>query len=76
MQAHGVQVLLVDDAETMAAMRLVWERLKILIEPSCATVLAAVLRHRERFAGQRVGLVLSGGNVDLDDIRFNTAATT
>lgn len=74
MHAHGVQVLLVDDAETMAAMRLVWERLKIMIEPSCATVLAAVLRHRELFAGQRVGLVLSGGNVDLDEIRFSAGA--
>lgn len=72
MRAHNVQVLLVDDAETMAAMRLVWERLKILIEPSCATVLAAVLRHRELFAGRRIGLVLSGGNVDLDEIRFST----
>jgi threonine dehydratase len=66
LQAHGVDVLLVSDAHTLAAMRLVWERLKILIEPSCATVLAAVLHHRERFAGRRVGLILSGGNVDLD----------
>jgi threonine dehydratase len=56
----------VSDAQTLAAMRLVWERMKILIEPSCATVLAAVLRNRERFAGQRIGLILSGGNVDLD----------
>ena len=71
LRAHGVQVLLVDDAETMAAMRLVWERLKILIEPSCATVLAAVLRHRDLFAGKRVGLVLSGGNVDLDEFHFS-----
>jgi threonine dehydratase len=59
-------VLLVDDAETVAAMRLVWERLKVIIEPSCAVPLAAVLKHRERFAGQRVGIILSGGNVDLD----------
>jgi threonine dehydratase len=66
LRAHHVEVLLVSDAETLAAMRLVWERMKILIEPSCATVLAAVLRNRGRFAGQRVGLVLSGGNVDLD----------
>ena len=66
LRAHGVEVLLVSDAETLAAMRLVWERMKILIEPSCATVLAAVLRNRERFAGQRIGLILSGGNVDLD----------
>ena len=74
LRAHGVQVLLVEDDETMAAMRLVWERLKILIEPSCATVLAAVLRHRDLFAGQRVGLVLSGGNVDLDQTRFRSGA--
>ena len=74
LRAHGVQVLLVEDDETMAAMRLVWERLKILIEPSCATVLAAVLRHRDLFAGQRVGLVLSGGNVDLDQTRFSAGA--
>ena len=51
LQAHAVEVLLVSDADTLAAMRLVWERLKILVEPSCATVLAAVLRHREQFAG-------------------------
>ena len=66
LRRHGVEVLTVDDADTIAAMRLVWERLKILVEPSSATVLAAVLGHRERFAGRRVGLVLSGGNVDLD----------
>ena len=66
LRAHRVEVLLVSDAETLAAMRLAWERLKVVIEPSSATVLAAVLRNRERFAGQRIGLILSGGNVDLD----------
>ncbi len=67
MQAHGIKILLVSDDQVRAAMRLLWERLKILVEPSSATVLAAVLRNRDRFAGQRLGLVLSGGNVDLDD---------
>jgi threonine dehydratase len=66
MQAHNVEVLLVSDAQTLAAMRLIWERLKIVIEPSSATVLAAVLNNRERFVGRRLGLVLSGGNADLD----------
>ena len=65
---HRVEILLVSDAQTLAAMRLVWERMKILIEPSCATVLAAALRYRERFAGQQLGLILSGGNVDLDQL--------
>ena len=64
--AHGVEVLTVDDAETVAAMRLIWQRLKIVVEPSAAIVLAAVIRNRERYAGLRVGLILSGGNVDLD----------
>ena len=68
LRAHRVEVLLVSDAETLAAMRLAWERLKILVEPSGAIVLAAVLRYRERFAGQRVGLILSGGNADLDNL--------
>lgn len=66
LRAHCDGVLLVSDAETVAAMRLVWDRLKTVIEPSCAVPLAAVLKHRERFAGLRVGIILSGGNVDLD----------
>lgn len=66
LRAHGVEVLTVDDADTIAAMRLLWTRMKQLVEPSSATVLAALLRHRERFAGQRVGVILSGGNVDPD----------
>ncbi len=66
LRTEAVQVLRVSDAETVAAMRLVWSRLKQVVEPSCATVLAAVLRYPEHFAGKRVGLILSGGNVDLD----------
>ncbi|HEX7341925.1 MAG TPA: pyridoxal-phosphate dependent enzyme [Rhodanobacteraceae bacterium] len=66
LQGHHVEVLTVDDAQVVAAMKLVFRHLKQVIEPSSATVLAAVLSHRERFAGRQVGLVLSGGNVDLD----------
>jgi len=63
---YGVSVLTVSDTETIAAMRLIWERLKLIVEPSSATVLAAVLRYQEQFANQRIGLILSGGNIDLD----------
>ncbi|MFC3550779.1 threonine/serine dehydratase [Lysobacter cavernae] len=66
LQQHRAEVLTVDDAATVAAMRLLWQRSKQLVEPSSAVALAAVLGHPDRFAGQRVGLVLSGGNVDLD----------
>jgi threonine dehydratase len=66
LRAYGVEVLTVPDEETRAAQRLLWQRLKLVVEPSSAIVLAALLRHRARFAGARVGLVLSGGNVDVD----------
>lgn len=66
LRTHGAEVLVVDDADTVAAMRLVWQRMKQVVEPSSAITLAAVLGNRARFAGQRVGLLLSGGNVDLD----------
>jgi threonine dehydratase len=58
------------DSTALAAMRRLWADLRQVIEPSSATVLAALLHHRERFAGRRVGLILSGGNVDLDAIAF------
>ena len=61
---YGVEILRVSDAETLAAQRLIGERMKIIVEPSSAIVLAAVLRYRDRFAGQRVGLVVTGGNVE------------
>uniref|UniRef100_UPI00105F96DD pyridoxal-phosphate dependent enzyme n=1 Tax=Cognatilysobacter segetis TaxID=2492394 RepID=UPI00105F96DD len=65
LEAHGAQALVVDDVATLAAMRLVWTRMKQLIEPSSAVALAAVLANPDVFAGRRVGIVLSGGNVDL-----------
>lgn len=64
---NGVaQVITVDDAAVVSAMRLLWQVLKQVVEPSSAITLAAVLAQPQRFAGRRVGLVLSGGNVDLD----------
>jgi threonine dehydratase len=61
-------IFVVDDADTIAAMRLLWERAKLLVEPSAAVAVAAVLS--ERFHATRglarVGVILSGGNVDLD----------
>lgn len=66
LRTADAQVLTADDACTVAAMRLLWTRTKQLVEPSSAIALAAVLAHPEHFAGRRVGVVLSGGNVDLD----------
>lgn len=66
LRAAAAQVLTVHDAQVVAAMRLLWTRTKQLVEPSSATALAAVLAYRPRFEGRRVGIILSGGNVDLD----------
>ena len=63
---HCDGVLLAGEAQIVAAMRLLWERLKQVVEPSGAVALATILRHPERFRGRRVGVILSGGNVDLD----------
>lgn len=73
LRAHDVEVILVEDDDTIAAMRLLIQRTKQLVEPSSAIVLAAILAQRERFAGLRVGVVLSGGNVDLDALPWRDA---
>lgn len=66
LREHRVEVITVSDEESIAAMRQLWQTLKLVVEVSSATVFAAVLKQRERFAGRRVGLVLTGGNVDID----------
>lgn len=66
LRAADARVLTVDDAQVVAAMRLLWTRTKQLVEPSSATALAAVLANRALFEGRHVGIILSGGNVDLD----------
>jgi threonine dehydratase len=58
-------ILLVSEAEILAAMYLTWQRMKIIIEPSSAVPLAAILKNRERFQGLRVGVIITGGNVEL-----------
>lgn len=69
-KAHVTDILTVSDPEIIAAMRLIWERMKIIIEPSCAVPLAVVLKHRDQFAGQKIGIILTGGNVDLGWLPF------
>jgi threonine dehydratase len=59
------EVITVSDKEIIDAMRLIWERLKVIVEPSGAVPFAAVLKSKEKFKGKRVGIIFSGGNVDL-----------
>lgn len=64
------EIICVSEEEIIAAMRLVWERLKIIIEPSSAVSLAAVIKKPSKFEGKRIGVVFSGGNVDVEKLPF------
>ena len=59
-------IVTIGDPAIIRAMRLLWERMKIVVEPSAAVPLAALVEKRIDIRGARVGIVLSGGNVDLD----------
>jgi threonine dehydratase len=65
-QKEVKEIITATDNEIISAMRLVWERLKIVVEPSAAVPLAVILKSKDKFAGKRVGIILSGGNVDLE----------
>lgn len=64
-QRHVAQIVTVSEEAIIAAMRYVWERMKIIIEPSSAVPMAALLDNRLDVTGKRVGVILTGGNVDL-----------
>ncbi len=69
-QEHVKEIIRVEEDEIIAAMRMIWERMKIIIEPSCAVPFAAVLREPEKFKNKKVGIIISGGNVDLGKLPF------
>ena len=59
-------VLAVSEEEIVDAMKVVWKRMKLIAEPASAVALAAILENADLFAVKRVGVILTGGNVDLD----------
>ncbi|THD83824.1 pyridoxal-phosphate dependent enzyme [Aliigemmobacter aestuarii] len=63
---HVTDVLTAEEDEIVEAMKTTWKRMKIVIEPSCAVPLATILKNPEVFRGKRVGVIITGGNVDLD----------
>ena len=56
------------EEDIIDSMRMIWERIKIIVEPSSSITFAAVLKDKEVFTGKKVGLILSGGNVDLEHL--------
>ena len=64
------RIIRVEEQEIIRAMKLIWERMKIVVEPSSAVALAAILREAEIFKDAKVGVIISGGNVDLSNLPF------
>ena len=65
-QSYVEEVITLTEEEIIESMKMIWERMKIVVEPSCSITLAAVLKSSDRFAGKKVGLIISGGNVNLE----------
>lgn len=63
-------ILTVEDESIVAAMRLIWERMKIIVEPSAAVALASIMKNKTLFLNKKTGVILSGGNVDLNRLPF------
>ncbi|MBI6119475.1 pyridoxal-phosphate dependent enzyme [Salegentibacter maritimus] len=69
-QERVSEIIRVEEEEIISAMKLIWERLKIVVEPSAAVAFAALLREKEKFQGKKVGIIISGGNVDVSNLPF------
>ncbi|MEO9887143.1 MAG: pyridoxal-phosphate dependent enzyme [Balneola sp.] len=67
-QKHVDDILTVDEESIISAMRFIWERMNMIIEPSCAVPVAAVFNNHKRFVGKKIGIIITGGNVDLDNL--------
>jgi len=66
--SHVSEIYTASEEEIVAAMKLAWKHLRIVMEPSSAVPLAVVLKNPDAFRGKRVGLIVTGGNVDLDKL--------
>ena len=67
---HISHIIRVSEDEIIDSMKLVWERMKIIIEPSSAVAVAAVFKEKKLFIGKKVGVIISGGNVNLENLPF------
>ena len=65
---HVSGIFTASDAEIIEAMKLTWKHLRVVMEPSSAVPLATILKNKDHFAGKRVGVIITGGNVDLDKL--------
>ena len=69
-QKHVERIVRVSEKEIIAAMKLIWERMKIIVEPSSAVALAAIMKEKDSLQDKKIGIIISGGNVDLKNLPF------
>ena len=62
------EIIRITEDEIIDSMKLIWQRLKIICEPSCSLPLAGVLKNKYKFKGKKIGIVITGGNIDLDNL--------
>ena len=62
------EIIRITEDEIIDSMKLIWQRLKIICEPSCSLPLAGVLKNKDKFKGKKIGIVITGGNIDLDNL--------
>ena len=67
---HVEEIIRVTEVEIIEAMQIIWQRMKIIVEPSSATALAAVLKSKQQFSAKKIGIMISGGNVDITKLPF------
>ena len=68
LKSKNIKILTVKEEDIIKAMRIIWMRMKIIVEPSAAVSLAAVVTNSEQFNNKRIGIILTGGNVDIDKL--------
>lgn len=67
---HVEDIVRVEEDEIVSAMRLIWERMKLVVEPSSAVALAALIKEKEKYQNKKIGIIISGGNVQLNKLPF------
>ena len=67
-QKYVDEIITLSEDEILDSMKMIWERVKIIVEPACSISLAAIIKNKNKFSGKNVGLIMSGGNVDLNQL--------
>jgi threonine dehydratase len=67
---HVEKIVRVEEEDIVVAMKLIWERMKIIIEPSSAVAFAALLKNKSNYKNKNIGIIISGGNVDVENLPF------